>query len=190
METPQNNAAPVLTVGHSNRTWAEFVEILLAAKVQKIIDVRRFPTSSRHPHFNGEAMAPSLARVEIAYRHMPDLGGYRRPHDMAAASPNSALRSGFLRNYADYALTRSFETALRNLQNELTPGSAIMCAEKNWADCHRQIISDYLLVEGWRVVHLLDAALSEDGKLSDAASIGADGKIYYEARCDQFQFRF
>src|SRR4051794_5027303 len=68
-------AAPILTVGHSTRTLAEFLELLRAHRVARLIDVRTIPRSRRHPHFNTEALAASLPQAGIAYTHLPALGG-------------------------------------------------------------------------------------------------------------------
>jgi transaldolase len=43
---------PVLTIGHSNRTWKEFLELLRAHRVKRVIDVRSIPRSRHNPQFN------------------------------------------------------------------------------------------------------------------------------------------
>lgn len=60
----------LFTVGHSNRSLEEFVEILLAHGVKRLIDVRTLPGSTRYPHFNGEPLKAQLARFGIRYQHM------------------------------------------------------------------------------------------------------------------------
>jgi uncharacterized protein (DUF488 family) len=40
--------------------------------------------------------------------------------------------------------------------------TAVMCAEAVWWRCHRRLISDALLVRGWRVKHI-----SASGSLTD-----------------------
>jgi hypothetical protein len=41
MEAPE--MLHVLTIGHSNRTWKEFLELLRAHRVKRVIDVRSIP---------------------------------------------------------------------------------------------------------------------------------------------------
>ncbi|TRM73443.1 DUF488 domain-containing protein, partial [Sulfolobus sp. E5] len=42
------------TVGHSNRTLDELIELLLEYKIGLLVDVRRWPKSRKFPHFNKE----------------------------------------------------------------------------------------------------------------------------------------
>lgn len=183
--------APLLTVGHSNRTWPEFLRVLEAASIRTIFDVRRYPVSRRHPHFSKDEMKPALAAAGIGYRHYPELGGYRDDAVASAISRNTAWPAGFLRNYADYALTAPFQRALARLFGEWTPGGAVMCAEKNWRDCHRQIITDYALAAGYRVVHVVDERAREDAAMNVRAIVQPDaGIVYTAAQPPQLGFSF
>ena len=49
-------SARILTIGHSNLAADVFVARLIAAGVDLVIDVRRFPHSRRHPQFDGRAL--------------------------------------------------------------------------------------------------------------------------------------
>jgi hypothetical protein len=81
----------VLTVGHSTRTFEELLGVLLAHGARRLVDVRRFPHSLRHPHFDAEAISKRLPREGgIGYRHLPGLGGRRRPRP---DSPNAGWRN-------------------------------------------------------------------------------------------------
>jgi len=70
----------IWTIGHSTRTQEDFLALLDAHGIRAIADIRRFPASRRHPHFNGPAMAQWLAGAGIAYEHFVDLGGRRSAH--------------------------------------------------------------------------------------------------------------
>jgi uncharacterized protein (DUF488 family) len=108
--------------------------------------VRRFPASRKFPHFNGEA----LARVKPV-RWFPELGGRR--HEKGER--HSAWRVAGFRAYAGYMETAAFRQALAALEQEAAARrAAILCAEALWWRCHRRLISDALLVRGWRVLHL------------------------------------
>lgn len=182
---------PLLTVGHSNRSWTEFMRVLEAASIHTIFDVRRYPVSRRHPHFSKDEMQPALAAAGIGYRHYPELGGYRDDVAASSNSDNTAWPAGFLRNYADYARTAPFQRALVRLFQELMPGGAIMCAEKNWRDCHRQIITDYALAAGRRVVHVVDEQTHEPATMNASAVVQPDGTLVYAAaRPPQLHFSF
>src|SRR5689334_8541040 len=67
----------VRTIGHGARPIGELLECLVEAGVRTVVDVRRFPSSRRHPQFDGVALAASLAAADIGYRHAEELGGRR-----------------------------------------------------------------------------------------------------------------
>ncbi|MGH7447521.1 MAG: DUF488 family protein, partial [Longimicrobiales bacterium] len=99
----------IFTVGHSTRTGEEFLEILRAHGIRRLVDVRRYPGSRRHPHFSRESLERTLPAHGIAYEHEVALGGRRKP---AADSVNRAWRSASFRAYADYLATPEFRQAL------------------------------------------------------------------------------
>jgi uncharacterized protein (DUF488 family) len=184
---PPMSSDPIFTVGHSNRTLSEFADILRAAEIRALVDVRRFPASRRHPHFNLPPLREHLASIGIVYHHFPELGGYRSSLDAPSASSNDGWPSGFLRSYADYALTEAFQAALRRLRQSIQSATALMCAEKSWRDCHRQIITDYLIADGHHVVHLVDAVNREDGRLTAFATLSERNAIHYPANRTQLR---
>jgi len=144
----------LLTVGHSTHPLDEFLEILTAHEVREIADVRRFPRSRRHPHFSIDSLPASLADRGIAYRHWPELGGFRRPR---RDSPNVGLEHPSFRGYADHMATPEFLAALDGLlAGARARRLAVMCAEALPAHCHRRLISDAATVlRGARVEHIL-----------------------------------
>ncbi|HXY34269.1 MAG TPA: DUF488 domain-containing protein, partial [Planctomycetaceae bacterium] len=58
----------ILTIGHSNHPFERFFELLQRHSIEQLADIRRFPGSRKHPHFNREALQEALARHGIAYR--------------------------------------------------------------------------------------------------------------------------
>jgi uncharacterized protein (DUF488 family) len=171
----------VFTIGHSTRPIEAFIALLKGAQIDRVVDVRRFPGSRRHPQFNSEALGRSLPACGIEYRHFPALGGRRSHRAGAAASPHTLWREAAFRNYADYAETGEFRTAfdaLRHLAQEGRP--AIMCAEAVWWRCHRRIIADYLIAAGVAVEHILDGKI-EQATLTPDAAVRADATVLYRA---------
>lgn len=70
--------ATIYTVGHSTRSTPELIALLRDAGITGVADVRRWPVSSRHPHFSRPALDAALAAAGIAYHHLGGpLGGYR-----------------------------------------------------------------------------------------------------------------
>jgi len=172
----------VFTIGHSTRSADEFVALLQQAAVDYVVDVRRFPFSRRYPHFNGEALAATLASAGIGYRHEPALGGRRGRRRDGVPSPHTLWREEAFTNYADYAETQEFRDALGGvlrLARDHRP--AVMCAEAVWWRCHRRIIADYLIAAGLPVEHILAPGKIEPARLTPDATIRPDGSVLYRA---------
>ncbi|MEW6268113.1 MAG: DUF488 domain-containing protein [Thermodesulfobacteriota bacterium] len=170
-------ARTVYTAGHSSLTSDAFLELLERAGVTRLVDVRAFPGSRRHPQFGRAALAAECARHAIDYRWMPGLGGRRR--STGDRSPHRAWTVDAFRAYADYADTPEFAAALAELERlAAARPTAIACAEALWWQCHRRLIADRLLVAGWRVVHLGRDAPAEH-RLPEFARV-VDGRILYD----------
>jgi uncharacterized protein (DUF488 family) len=145
--------AEIITVGHSTHPAERFVRLLRAQRVELVGDVRRHPGSRRHPQFNADALAATLADAGIAYEPLGDrLGGRRRAR---ADSRHTEWRVAAFRAYADHMDTDEFAAGLEHLERLARKRHmAIMCAEGEWRRCHRRLISDALAARGWRVLHL------------------------------------
>jgi uncharacterized protein (DUF488 family) len=173
------SAPRVHTIGHSTRTAEAFLDLLHEHGIRRLVDVRRFPGSRRHPQFSAEALAASLAAAGIAYAHAEVLGGRRQP---LPDSPNPGWRHEAFRGYADQAMTPPFERAIGSLlARAADEPTAIMCAEAVPWRCHRRIIADHLAARGARVVNILAPGRSEPHRLHPLATIGTDGRVTYPA---------
>lgn len=162
---------PVFTIGHSTHSFDEFAELLEQEHVQRVIDVRKLTGSARFPQFNADALAPALQARGIAYRHIAALGG-RRGRTLAKGepSPNSYWTNTSFRRYADYALTDDFAAGVDDLQAvSQDQRCTLMCAEAVWWRCHRRIISDYLLLSGREVRHILGKTRAEPASMTPGA---------------------
>lgn len=141
----------LFTVGHSTRAAAEFIQLLIAHRVDGVADVRRFPGSRRHPHYSRDALAGFLAAAGLRYTHIAELGGRRQ---RLKESRNSAWQNSSFRAYADYMAADGFCAGIEGLLAFDAAGpTAIMCAEAQWWRCHRQLIADALVVRGIEVRH-------------------------------------
>ena len=69
----------IFTIGHSVRPLDEFLRLLKAHDVRQLADVRTVPRSRRHPQLTRDALERSLPASGIVYRHVPALGGLRKP---------------------------------------------------------------------------------------------------------------
>lgn len=170
----------VYTIGHSTRSQEELISLLTDVGVTSLVDVRSIPRSRTNPQFNSEVLSDALAEAGIGYQHMTALGGRRGAQDLGRPSPNGLWREAAFRNYADYALSPAFATALDELK-ELARDRrcAIMCAEAVWWRCHRRIVTDYLLAAGLEVRHILGPGKIQPARLTPGALPQADGSVHY-----------
>lgn len=166
----------VWTVGHSSQPIERFLTLLDSAGIQRLADVRRFPGSRAHPHFDAEPLARTLAARGIEYVPCPELGGRRHT---SAASTNTVWRNAAFRAYADYMETEAFRAGLARLV-ELAGGArtAIMCSEAVWWRCHRALIADALKAQGIRVAHILPGPRIVEHPYTSPARI-VDGRLRY-----------
>ena len=170
------------TIGHSNRTVEEFAEILRSAKVALVVDVRSFPRSRSNPDYNAETLPERLAAYQIGYRHLPALGGRRKLQPEVPDEMNAVWRNRSFHNYADYALSPEFRSALEELVDlGRSRRLAMMCSEAVWWRCHRRIIADHLLLNGHEVVHLMGIGREEPATPTPGARRAPDGSIVYPA---------
>ncbi len=132
----------VYTIGHSNRSLKEFLDLLDKYHIRVIIDVRRFPKSTRFPYYDKENLERILKDKGITYIWLGELlGGYR---------------SG---GYEKYMETKEYREGIRRLVEiieETKDFVAIMCSERLWFKCHRRFIADTLVKLGYNVIHIID----------------------------------
>ena len=143
----------ILTIGHS--TWAidDFLDILRAHSITRIVDIRTIPRSRHNPQFNQESLSESLKKSAIDYLLVKQLGGLRHSR---ADSPNMGWRNSSFRGFADYMQTQEFVEGIDQLVGLAQEGQvAIMCAEVLPWRCHRWLIADALLVRGVQVGHIM-----------------------------------
>jgi uncharacterized protein (DUF488 family) len=163
------------TIGHSTRSLEVFIALLKAHRIERVIDVRRWPASKRYPHFGRDALAAALTGEQIEYVWRGDLGGFRKP---AKSSPNSGWKVGAFRAYADFMMGDEFRTIMIELKETAEKERcALMCAEAVPWRCHRQLLADAFLIRAWSVRHILDDRCHEH-KLPSFARIEGDVIVY------------
>jgi uncharacterized protein (DUF488 family) len=134
-----------------------------------LADVRTVPRSRHNPQYNSDTLAKALAAAGLAYRHMPGLGGLRKPRKDSA---NLGWRNESFRGYADYMQTGEFEAALTELQALAERGCVcVMCAEAVPWRCHRSLIGDALLARGVEVRHIMSAEETRQHVLTPFAEV-------------------
>jgi len=157
------------TIGHSTRSFEEFVELLVENRIQFLADVRHFPTSQRVPWTAKASLAKALSDRGIGYEHLEALGGFRKA---LPDSGNRGWRNSGFRGYADYMASPEFAASLgRLIAIASERRTAIMCAEAVPWKCHRSVLSDALVVRGVRVIHVLSTGKTQEHRLTPFARV-------------------
>lgn len=130
----------IYTIGTSNRSIDEFIEILEKYRIKTAIDVRSFPQSKKFPHFNSESLIEALEKEGIRYVYLgKELGGFRKG------------------GYENYTKTEEFAKGIEKLEEIAEHSlSVFFCAEKLFFRCHRRFISEVLTERGWKVLHIVE----------------------------------
>lgn len=129
----------IFTIGHSTRSEKEFLDVLKYYGIEAVVDIRRFPVSKHHPHFNKEELEKILTENSIDYFWLENLGGYRKG------------------GYEKYMKSKEFVEGLEKLENlAKQKKTTFMCAERDWYRCHRRYIASLLVQQGWNVVHVIN----------------------------------
>jgi uncharacterized protein (DUF488 family) len=159
--------ASVFTVGHGVRPLQELVSTLREARIETLVDVRRFPGSRRNPQFNQGPLREALVEAGIGYRHAVELGGRRSGEPGEEAF--GCLRVAAFRSYAARMRTDLWQAALAAELGQ--PAPCFMCAETDWRRCHRRLIAELLTARGVDVAHLLAPGRREPHRLYDESEI-------------------
>lgn len=143
----------IFTLGTSNRTLEEFVQLLLTNLIEMVVDVRSFPTS-KIPHFKREVLSQYLGEKGLGYYYLgKELGGYRKG------------------GYESYMQTYDFLRGVELLERMASRcRCAIFCAERLPWRCHRRFIGRSLQERGWKVVHIIEEGRVWEDKILDEIS--------------------
>lgn len=172
----EKDVKTIWTIGHSTRTVEEFIAMLRSFNIELIADIRSYPGSRKFPQFNKEALKIFLAHNNIQYVHLKNLGGRRKANP---DSKNTGWRHIAFRGYADYMETADFKEGIKELtENALQQRTAYMCSEAVWWRCHRSMVSDYLKLRGWTVMHIMGIGKAEEHPYTAPARI-VNGQLSY-----------
>lgn len=174
----QKENRTVWTIGHSTRSLEVFIHMLQSFQIEMVADIRSFPGSRKFPQFNKEILQVSLAQNNIHYVHLMQLGGRRK---INPNSKNISWRNVAFRGYADYMETDSFKEGVQELEKiALKQPTAYMCSEAVWWRCHRSMLSDYLKVRGWKILHIMGMGKEAEHAFTAPARV-VDDKLSYES---------
>ncbi len=166
----------IYTIGHSTRSIEEFIELLNAFEIKKLVDIRTIPRSRHNPQFDQENLKASLKKAKIGYRHLKELGGRRHSRK---DSINTGWYNASFRGYADYMQTNEFWKGLEKLEKIAEKKNcAIMCAEAVPWRCHRSLVADALTHKKWKVLHIQSRKTAKKHKLTPFLKIKKGVFVY------------
>jgi uncharacterized protein (DUF488 family) len=170
------------TIGHSNHTIEDFLQLLKKYNIDTLVDVRSTPFSQYQPQFNGEQLKDEIDTYNkkiltdedcftratnpnpaqnISYTYMGDrLGG--RYDDRTLF-----FKTGVV-DYNKVRKTTRFQQGIEDLFTLIRNGKtvAVMCTEKDPLDCHRFLLVSHSLVQQKNVE--IDHILAEGNTISNS----------------------
>ena len=137
----------IFTIGYEGATQGEFLAALEAAGVKRVIDVRAVP-NSRRPGFSKTPLRNALAEAGIDYVHLRALG---TPADGRAAA-RAGRHADMARIYAgQLELPEAMADGARMLDLAAEMPSAMLCFEREPAECHRTLLLDIVAPDAERI---------------------------------------
>lgn len=132
------------TIGYEKKTIEQFIDLLKAAKIQTLVDVRKNPVSQYKPDFSKERLEETLRQHAIRYVHHPELGV---PSEIRRKLGETGDYDWFFKQYDENVIPKLGEEA--DLQSLNYP-IAVMCVELDPTRCHRHRIALALEERGLR----------------------------------------
>lgn len=151
---------PLYTVGHSNRSLADFIELLKSFGIEHLLDIRAIPYSGYNPQFNREDLQRDLQWVGIGYSHNQILAGEPPDRDTMKRAVRCSDRS---RHYATWQEGEAYQNELGRVIDHLDELGrvALMCGEKRPDTCHRYLTAATFERRGLTISHIIDVGHDE-----------------------------
>jgi uncharacterized protein (DUF488 family) len=136
----------IYTIGYGGRDTKDFQDALLEKGVRSIADVRLRPDRASMGVYtktrtSDKGIQKILADVGIGYASIIELG------NIFYNSENWQRPYRQLINKTGYLLTDRLY--------DIEWPSALLCAERDVNRCHRKVIADFLIEQGFEVEHIL-----------------------------------
>lgn len=144
----------IFTIGHSNQTQDEFLNLLMTRYIDFVVDVRSVPASNHNPQFNKDALSAFLHEQHLSYLFLGKEFGARRMDSINADGQ------------VDFELaihTPLFQQGVDKIMQLLSDKNiALMCSEADPLECHRfSLVARYFHEHNVEVFHILkDASLA------------------------------
>ena len=138
----------IFTIGFSGKNPEAFLDVVNAARISYVWDIRQWRTSTYVPYYNGDNLANVLGN---RYEYHPEF------------APTSDILAG----YRDKKITwEEYEKLYRELLQKRNPLQncdvskldriCLLCTEKSAIQCHRRLAAEYIAEQlpDVEIVHL------------------------------------
>jgi uncharacterized protein (DUF488 family) len=156
------NMPEICTIGYEACDLDDFVEVLLDAGIETLLDVRELP-ASRRKGFSKNKLREALEERGIAYVHLRGLGDPKPGRDAA----KSGRFAQFVAIFKAHMKTELFKTDLEKAVKIASDTSVcLMCYERDYKTCHRKFVADALYnILGVKPRHLgVPKGIAKDGR--------------------------
>lgn len=141
----------VYTIGYEGRSPEMLLDTLKKHGIQQLIDVRELALSRKNG-FAKAALSKFLRSNGIIYKHFPSLGS---PREIRHKLWKEGDYAQFFKEYADALNRDESQEYLKDLEGLAhVRRTVIMCFEKDVEVCHRKIIKERLISDGFKVADL------------------------------------
>ena len=128
--------ADFYTIGYSGRDIEQFINVIEAASVSTVIDIRNAPVSQYKPDFSKDNLRAHLRKRNINYKHHPDLGV---PTDVRRQAADTNDRGIIWEWYQQKIIGNLPDDMLTNVAKS-NGTVAFMCMEVDPEACHRHLV--------------------------------------------------
>ncbi len=148
---------PIYTIGHSNRSFNDFMNLLMRNNVNVLVDIRRYP-HSKLAWFSRDNLS-KLSSYGVKYYSFPELGALGIAKYVKPLQDINCTSSLTYRSYITHILTSlnakfRIKEIINMVNNDLSV--CLMCCEKLPWRCHRRFLSDYFKAFRYDVIHIID----------------------------------
>lgn len=150
----------IYTVGHSNQSADEFLQLITPQGINCIIDVRSTPYSKYTPQFNEDVLKSYLSQHGILYAPFGKHFGARREDCLNEVEITKRGQTTTQRQ-VDFEMgikTKAFLEGVERIKVALSQDRkiAFLCSEADPLSCHRfSFISRYFYENGFEVLHIV-----------------------------------
>ena len=140
----------IWTIGYEQATQAAVIDALKGAGVELLADIRYLPLS-RRPGFSKSSLKAAAEEAGIVYRHFKQLGTPSEGRSAARRGDHAEL-SRIYAGQLELPEAMAQMGELREIAEDKRV--ALLCYERDAAECHRSLLHDALF-EGFERVDLL-----------------------------------